>query len=174
MTTGATSPPNTLAVVDGIDVTDTIDIDESAEIDTMMGVNSAIAIEKEIAADTIGTLFAATQIHFLPFVEPCTLELVDLLSHYYEGIRKSAIDSLLEIIRTFYDLGDHEPWVPGATVVSEVSWIVRCLVDSHLTESSSEQSDSRTYQTFTWCSGGHVRIRRHQVSLDVHCCIYRV
>jgi hypothetical protein len=114
----ATSPANGLAVGD------VIDIDESAELDGLMEVNSAIAIEKEIAADTIGTLFASTQIHFLAFVEPCTLQLIQLLSHYYEGIRKSAIDSLLEIIRTFYDISDHEEWVAGATVVSgaDLGW----------------------------------------------------
>ena len=107
------------ASANGFAVGDVIDIDESVD-EGMMEVNSAIAIEKEIAADTIGTLFASTQIHFLPFVEPCTLELIQLLSHYYEGIRKSAIDSLLEIVRTFYDISDHEDWVPGSNVVSEV------------------------------------------------------
>lgn len=86
-----------------------------------MDVNSAIAVEKEIAADTIGTLFAATQTHFLGFVEQCTLELVALLPHYYEGIRKSATDSLLEIVRTFYELSDSEEWVPGS---GSVSWLV--------------------------------------------------
>lgn len=83
-----------------------------------MDVNSAIAVEKEIAADTIGTLFTNTQTHFLPFVEMCTLELISLLPHYYEGIRKSATDSLLEIVRTFYDLSSPEEWTPGANKVS--------------------------------------------------------
>jgi hypothetical protein len=87
----------------------------------MLEVNSAIAVEKEIAADTIGTLFAATRDHFLPFVEPCALELVNLLTHYYEGIRKSATDSLLEMVRTFYELSGAPDWVPGATVVSSVT-----------------------------------------------------
>ena len=99
-------------------VGDVMDLNEAVDVDGLLDVNSAIAIEKEIAADTIGTLFASTQIHFLAFVEPCTLQLIDLLSHYYEGIRKSAIDSLLEIVRTFYDITDHEPWVPGSNVVS--------------------------------------------------------
>lgn len=110
----------TVAITDatGLAVGDVIDINESVELNGLE-VNSAIAIEKEIAADTIGTLFASTQIHFLAFVEPCTLQLIQLLSHYYEGIRKSAIDSLLEIVRTFYDISDHENWVPGANVVSE-------------------------------------------------------
>jgi hypothetical protein len=102
-------------------VGDVIDVDDSVELNALLEVNSAIAIEKEIAADTIGTLFAATQIHFLAFVEPCTLELINLLSHYYEGIRKSAIDSLLEIVRTFYDLSEHisEPKDQVLNVVSE-------------------------------------------------------
>lgn len=81
-----------------------------------MDVNSAIAVEKEIAADTIGTLFSATKGHFFPYVEQCALELVALLPHYYEGIRKSATESLLEIVRTFYELSDHPDWTPGASV----------------------------------------------------------
>ena len=82
----------------------------------MLEVNSAIAVEKEIAADTIGTLFAATRNHFFPYVEPSALELVNLLDHYYEGIRKSATDSLLEIVRTFYELSGAPDFVPGAVV----------------------------------------------------------
>ena len=90
---------------------------EEVDLDKMLDVNSAIAVEKEIAGDSLGTLFAATQGHFLPYVESSTLELVALLSHYYEGIRKSATDSLLEIVRTFYDLSEHPAWEPGSVVV---------------------------------------------------------
>lgn len=89
----------------------------------MLEVNSAIAVEKEIAADTIGTLFAATRNHFFPYVEPCALELVNLLMHYYEGIRKSATESLLEMVRTFYELSGAPDWTPGATVVSRDSYV---------------------------------------------------
>lgn len=102
----------------GFSVGDVIDLDESVD-DGILDVNSGIAVEKEVAADVIGDLFASTQIHFLPFVEPCTLELIKLLPHYYEGIRKSAINSILGIVRTFYDISDHEDWVPGSNVVSE-------------------------------------------------------
>lgn len=87
-----------------------------------MEVNSAIAVEKEIAADTIGTIFAATGASFLPYVENSVLELVELLRHYYEGIRKSATDSLLEIVRSFYDISEPADWTPGlATVSSNIS-----------------------------------------------------
>jgi len=115
------SPANAITVPDETDVNGNPSIEiEDLDLDKMMDVNSAIAVEKEIAADTIGTLFAATQLQFLPFVEPCTLELIALLPHYYEGIRKSATDSLLEIVRTFYDLSEHEDWVPGFNTVSSV------------------------------------------------------
>lgn len=125
----ATSDPTAafnsgLSASNAITVTDELDINgnptaevEEIDLDKLLDVNSAIAVEKEIAADTIGTLFNATQAHFLPYVEQCTLELVKLLSHYYEGIRKSALDSLLEIVRTFYDLSDHQEWEAGANVV---------------------------------------------------------
>lgn len=91
---------------------------EDLDVEKMMDANSAIAVEKEIAADTLGTLFAATQLNFLPYVEQCAMQLIDLLPHYYEGIRKSATDSLLEIVRTFYDISDHTEWQAGLNVGS--------------------------------------------------------
>jgi hypothetical protein len=114
-----TSPSNAITVSDETDANGNPSIElEDVDLDKMLDVNSAIAVEKEIAADTIGTLFASTRNHFFPYVEQCTLELVGLLPHYYEGIRKSATDSLLEIIRTFYELGEPQEWQPGAAVVS--------------------------------------------------------
>lgn len=113
------SPSNAITVGDDSDANGNTSIElEDVDLDKLMDVNSAIAVEKEIAADTIGTLFAATLVHFFPYVEQCALELVALLPHYYEGIRKSATDSLLEIVRTFYDLSDHQEWQPGTVVVS--------------------------------------------------------
>ncbi|KAE9406240.1 ARM repeat-containing protein [Gymnopus androsaceus JB14] len=124
-----------LSASNAITVTDELDINgnptaevEELDLDKLLDVNSAIAVEKEIAADTIGTLFNATQAHFLPYVEQCTLELVKLLGHYYEGIRKSALDSLLEIVRTFYDLSDHQDWEAGATVTAPLAPTVKELI----------------------------------------------
>jgi len=113
-----TSPSNAISVSDEVDTSVEL---EDVDLDKLLDVNSAIAVEKEIAADTIGTLFTATQGHFFPYVEPCALELVSLLPHYYEGIRKSATDSLLAIVRTFYDLSNPEEWQPGRAVVSSSS-----------------------------------------------------
>lgn len=119
------SPSNAITVGDDVDINGNPSVEiEDIDLDKMMDVNSAIAVEKEIAADTIGTLFAATQLHFLPFVESCTLELIALLPHYYEGIRKSATDSLLEIVRTFYDLSEHDEWVAGAHSVRNL--LINC------------------------------------------------
>ncbi|EIW79292.1 ARM repeat-containing protein [Coniophora puteana RWD-64-598 SS2] len=135
------SPANAISLTEDGDGDAEIEL-EDVDVDKMLEVNSAIAVEKEIAADTIGALFAATRGHFFPFVEQCTLELVNLLSHYYEGIRKSATDSLLEIVRTFYELSDHQDWQPGASVqvplspnVKElVGHIIRPLLEMYETE----------------------------------------
>lgn len=96
---------------------------EDVDLDKLTEVNSAIAVEKEIAADTLGSLFASTGNHFFPYVEQSCIQLVPLLGHYYEGIRKSAMNSLLEIARTFYDLGTYPEWQPGAAVVRRVHLI---------------------------------------------------
>lgn len=85
----------------------------------MLEVNSVICIEKEIAADTIGGLFESTGSHFLLYVEDCTVELVGQLTHYYDGIRKSSLESLLGIIRTMYELSNPAEWQPGLENVSK-------------------------------------------------------
>jgi hypothetical protein len=113
-----TSPQTAITIMDEkIDLNgNAIGEIEDLDVDKMMDANSAIAVEKEISADTLGTLFATTQMHFLPYVETSAMQLIDLLPHYYEGIRKSATDSLLEIVRTFYELSDHPQWTAGLQV----------------------------------------------------------
>ncbi|TCD64614.1 hypothetical protein EIP91_003848 [Steccherinum ochraceum] len=105
--------PATAIPVDGATELDIEDL--NIDLDKMLDVNSTICIEKEIAADTIGVLMANTTSHFLPYVEQCTVELIGQLTHYYDGIRKSSTDSLLEIVRAFYDLSGAQEWVPGAS-----------------------------------------------------------
>ncbi|PIL33482.1 hypothetical protein GSI_04105 [Ganoderma sinense ZZ0214-1] len=108
-----------------------IDDDDSGDLEKLLDVNSTICIETEIAADTIGIIFAATKAHFLPYVEQCTLDLIALLPHYYDGIRKSATDLLLEIVRSFYELSDPPEWQPGATLLGH---IVPPLLEMYETE----------------------------------------
>ncbi|KAI0298793.1 ARM repeat-containing protein [Multifurca ochricompacta] len=124
------SPANAISVEDGTAGAEEVDID----LDKALDVNSAVAVEKEIAADTLGTLFASTREHFLPFVEQTALELIGLLPHYYEGIRKSSTDSLLKIIRTFYDLSGQPEWQPGANVQHPLNQNVKDLIDRALPE----------------------------------------
>ncbi|KAI0628226.1 ARM repeat-containing protein [Trametes polyzona] len=120
------SPANAISVTDEAQVS--VDDDDGLDMDKLLDVNSTICIEKEIAADTIGTIFAATRTHFLPYVEQCTIELVGLLPHYYDGIRKSATDSLLEIIRTFYELSEPQEWQPGFSNIVPLDQRVKELI----------------------------------------------
>ncbi|WVR09018.1 hypothetical protein IAU60_006078 [Kwoniella sp. DSM 27419] len=113
-TTGAGSSKHA-----GEDLGDDDEEDETdlAALEQMFSkVNSAVAIEKEVAADTIGELFSSTKSAFMPFVEETVAVLVELLDHYYEGIRKSAVGALFAFIKTMYELSEPAEWVPGAHV----------------------------------------------------------
>ena len=97
-----------------------IDID-GMDTGQLMKVNSAIAIEKEIAVDTLGDLFVATKGHFLTYIEPCTMAVVKSVGHYYEGIRKSAITTLIKFIVTFHEIGDPPQWTAGFNQVCDAT-----------------------------------------------------
>ena len=136
-----TSAASAISVTDK-DASGDADDTESIDAEKMLEVSSAIAVEKEIAADTIGTIFAATGSHFLPYVEQASLELVAQLPHYYEGIRKSATESLLEILRTFYTLSDPPEWQAGlhtkvplhSNVKDLINHVLPALLDMYETE----------------------------------------
>ncbi|KAF6761661.1 armadillo-type protein [Ephemerocybe angulata] len=124
------SPSDAINISGDVDANGNPSIElEDLDLDKMLDVNSAVAVEKEIAADTIGTLFSSTKAHFLPYVEPCTIELLELLNHYYEGIRKSATDSLLQTVRTFHEISDEPEWVAGLQVVHPLKSQVKELVE---------------------------------------------
>ncbi|KAG8950732.1 hypothetical protein FRC04_007151 [Tulasnella sp. 424] len=107
-----------------------IDITPQAEDPaTSITVNSAIAIEKEIAADTMGTIFSYTGNYFLPWLEQCTVALIEQLNHYYEGIRKSALTSLFQFLRSFYDLSNSPLWEPGANLTIPLDPKIGHLID---------------------------------------------
>lgn len=105
-----------------IEITDNkaIDLDD-LDGDPFTKVNSAIAIEKEIAADVLGGIFASTKEHFLPYLEETALALQGLISHYYEGIRKAAVQSIFTYIVTLNELSAPHPWVAGGTNVRTLS-----------------------------------------------------
>lgn len=114
------------AALDEEDIEDETDLDA---LEAMFSkVNSAVAIEKEVAADTLGELFTATRGAFMPYIEESIQVLIDLLEHYYEGIRKSAVGALFAFIKTTYDLSDPQDWTPGGIVVSITSYRGEALI----------------------------------------------
>lgn len=99
-----------------------VDIEEINE--SFLNVNSAIAIEKEVAADALGEIFIHTRQAFVPFLESSVKELVQMLDHFYQGIRKSAVTSLFACINTCNSLSNPQPWEKGALVVSILDFSV--------------------------------------------------
>lgn len=117
-------------VVEGADGDDDdgfVDID--AVNDAFMNVNSAIAVEKEVAADSLGVVFEHTRQHFIPYMEDAVNELCEMLQHFYQGIRKSAISTLFTFINTFQDLANPPEWKAGAQPPVPLSPPVQALVD---------------------------------------------
>jgi len=150
---GATARDAASAFATGAnDKGDEEDLEEETDLDALEAmfskVNSAVAIEKEVAADTIGELFNATKGSFLPYIEECIQVLIDLLDHYYEGIRKSAVGALFQFIKTFYELSGPTEWVPGAQVKVPFHADVKKLVDHilpHLLEAWKTEDDKCVY-----------------------------
>ncbi|KAH7097863.1 ARM repeat-containing protein [Auriculariales sp. MPI-PUGE-AT-0066] len=109
-------------------------------------VNSAVTIEKEVAVDTLGTLFVHTKGAFMPFVEQCAMVLIEILDHYYEGIRKAGVNSLFEFVQTFYKLSNPPKWEAGFppavplhdTVNDLVQHSLAALIQMYSTEDDKE------------------------------------
>ncbi|KXS17792.1 ARM repeat-containing protein [Gonapodya prolifera JEL478] len=93
-----------------------IDLGDDDDEENGIVVNSHVAEEKEIAADALGELFVATQSHFMPYVEDSVNALIQLLDHYYPGVRRSAASSLFKFVSTFYKMSNPQPWVAGFPV----------------------------------------------------------
>lgn len=96
---------------DGEGEDDFIDLDEVFE--NLQNVNTAVGVEKAVAADALGEIFMHTKSGFIPFLESSVEELINLLSHYYQGIRKSAVIALITFINTLNEMSDPKEWQPG-------------------------------------------------------------
>lgn len=105
-----------------------VDFDQMEE--AFLNVNSAVAVEKEVAADSLGEVFAHTKADFIPFMEQAVTELSEMLNHFYQGIRKSAISTLFTFINTFNELSDPTQWKAGAQPTVPLNPTVKNLVDS--------------------------------------------
>ncbi|KAF9397952.1 hypothetical protein BGX21_008330 [Mortierella sp. AD011] len=99
---------------------DTEDLDDQDADETEEDLNytfkSAIAEEKEVAADTIGELFSHTGSAFLPYVESAVKELIELVNHAADGVRKASCTALFIFLRTFYGLSNSQEWKAGLPV----------------------------------------------------------
>ncbi|KAJ2238336.1 hypothetical protein IWW45_000166 [Coemansia sp. RSA 485] len=100
-----------------------LEADEEPDMDDedgqgQLGMSTAVADEKEVAIDAVGELFASTTSGFLPYVEDIAKELVALLDHYSDSVRKSAVGSLFTFIRTFGKIGNAEKWQAGVPLVA--------------------------------------------------------
>jgi len=104
--------------------------DEEAEekANQLFNTSSAIAEEKEFAADCLQEIFAATKQSYMPYFEKSIEVLKTLLKHDYEGVRKSACNSLISIISTCYGMSNPEKWQPGLPVKVPVNPDVVALI----------------------------------------------
>lgn len=100
----------------------------------LFSASSAIAEEKELAAECIQEIFAATKKEFMPYFEPCIEALKNLLRHDYEGVRKSSANSLISIISTCYDMCDAQKWQPGLPVKVPLNQDVVALIANIMPE----------------------------------------
>ncbi|KAE8258551.1 hypothetical protein A4X13_0g1625 [Tilletia indica] len=123
-------PGSSSEVVANGDVDDDGDEEYVDEDDwAKLHVNTAVSIEKEVAADSLATLFSATKAGFLPFLESSVSELMGLLDHFYYGIRKSVIETLFSFIGTLNQMSGVPQWEAGAEVKTPLNADVQKLVD---------------------------------------------
>ncbi|KAF9362300.1 hypothetical protein BGX34_006440 [Mortierella sp. NVP85] len=140
-------------------------------------IRSAIADEKEVAADTIGELFRHTRSAFLPYVEESVKELLGLLEHMSEGVRKASSSALFAFLRTFYGLSNSEDWKAGLPVavplhdnVSQLNALVMPAILSALEDEDDKmvvvQICQEMVETVKLCGPGIVA--DHIVSIAEH------
>lgn len=98
--------------------------------DSFLNVNSAVAVEKEVAADALGEIFSHTRSSFVPYLEQSIEELVTLLDHFYQGIRRSAVNALFTFINTLNEMSNPTEWQPGHNVTVPLDANVQKLVEA--------------------------------------------
>jgi HEAT repeat protein len=131
------------------------EIDISSEGDNeerSFSVNSAIAEEKETAADALGELFSSIKAPFLPYVQESVNALLELLEHYNERVRKSALSSLYQFVHGFYDMSTPQKWIPGLPVQvpfhDNVANIVQLAMEKSLVMIEEEDDKITTISAF--------------------------
>jgi len=110
--------------------------DEEAEekANQLFSTSSAIAEEKEFAADCLQEIFAATKQAYMPYFEQSVEILKNLLKHDFEGVRKSACNSLISVISTCYEMSNQEKWQPGLPVKVPINQDLATLISQVMPE----------------------------------------
>lgn len=98
---------------DDDDDDDYVDMEDLDEDDLDFAAGSAIAVEKEVSADALLEIFRNTRNHFMPYLEPVVKALLELLEHFWDGIRKAAATTLLSYVATFNELSNLPRYTPG-------------------------------------------------------------
>ena len=108
------------AGTDDDDDDDAIDMEEGDDDDDWddLGAVTAVAMEKEIAVEVVGEVLSNTGDKALPYFQRCLEEVLPLVEHSYEGVRKAAICSIWRSYASFFLLaesaqGDKSKWQPG-------------------------------------------------------------
>jgi hypothetical protein len=104
---------------DGIEDLDFDDEDDWQDMD--FGGVTPIALEKEIAVDVLGDIVTHTKAAYLPYFEKTIEQVLPLVDHRYEGVRKSAIGTLHRSYAALWQVleesGRMEKWEPGKPLV---------------------------------------------------------
>ncbi len=79
-----------MSFASGLTPSSAITVSDDVHIDEEVSPPRRQHRHKEITADTIGTIFAATKTYYLRYIEQSVVKLLSLLPHFYEGFRKSA------------------------------------------------------------------------------------
>lgn len=90
--------------------------DDAENAGARVRINSSIAEEKETAADSLGSIFAATTTAFLPYVQESTNTLKSLLEHNNDSVRSRARGSLFHFLHTIHKMSNPQEWVAGLPV----------------------------------------------------------
>ncbi|GAA5999843.1 uncharacterized protein JCM10292_003769 [Rhodotorula paludigena] len=143
---GANASNDFTTGLDDDDDPDFEDVDEeidSDEEDAFFKASTQIAIEKECASDALTELFDNVGKAFLPYVEASVKALMPGLEHsWHDGIRKSAVASLLGFISTLNRVLDAPKWQKGTqgnVLGTEVAQLVELVVPPVLEMWSDEE-----------------------------------
>jgi hypothetical protein len=97
-----------------------IDIDEEDSWDDLTTV-TPLSLEKEVAVEVLGDIVSHAKKAYLPYFEKTIEQILPLVEHPYEGVRKSTIGTLHRSYATLWQIceetGQIERWQPGIQLV---------------------------------------------------------